>query len=564
MRLDEVIATDEGVVQGARGEAGTLEITGLAYDSRAVAPGSLFFCVSGFRRDGHDFAAEAVARGAAALVVERPLGLGVPEVVVGSVRAAMGPAAVRFYGDPSAELRVVGVTGTNGKTTTAFLCKALLEAANPGSSCGLLGTVKSVIGGVERAAGRTTPEAIDLQADFRAMLDGGDGACTIEVSSHALELGRADAVHFAAAIFTNLTQDHLDFHASMEDYFQAKRRLFATDPGVSVVNVGDPYGRRLAGEIDGALVTFAVEPDGSAGDRGGEDDGEAGDRDAPRADYRATDVRCDFGGCHFALHTPDGAREVALPLAGRFNVANALGALAAAHALGGELDVLVEALERGVRVPGRFEAVDEGQDFAVLVDYAHTPDSLENVLGAARELTGAGGAHGESGHGEQEGEHGGTGRVVCVFGAGGDRDRSKRPLMGEIAARLADIAIVTSDNPRSEQPEAIIAEILAGATGALQPRGAQPIASIPDRRAAIFRAIAVAAPGDVVVIAGKGHEQGQELADGHKLSFDDVQVARDALRVRLEGKRSRPGAGDAGASTGATGASAEMPAGARR
>jgi UDP-N-acetylmuramoyl-L-alanyl-D-glutamate--2,6-diaminopimelate ligase len=526
MRLDEVIATGEGVVQGARDEAGMLEITGLAYDSRAVAPGSLFFCVSGFQSDGHDFAGQAVERGAAALVVERPLGLGVPEVVVPSVRAAMGPAAVRFYGDPSAELRVVGVTGTNGKTTTAFLCKALLEAADPGSSCGLLGTVKSVIGGVERAAGRTTPEAIDLQADFRAMLDGGDGSCAIEVSSHALALGRADAVHFAAAIFTNLTQDHLDFHASMEDYFQAKRRLFQASPGVSIVNVGDPYGRRLAGEIDGALITFAVERDGDAVGRGGEDDGEAGDRDGPHADYHATDVRCDFGGCHFALHTPDGAREVALPLAGRFNVANALGALVAAHALGGELGVLVGALERGVRVPGRFEAIDEGQDFAVLVDYAHTPDSLENVLGAARELTGTDGAHGE-------GEHGETGRVVCVFGAGGDRDRGKRPLMGEIAARLADIAIVTSDNPRSEQPEAIIAEILAGAAGALGPEGARPIASIPDRRAAIFRAIAVAGPGDVVVIAGKGHEQGQEFADGRKLPFDDVEVARDALRVRL-------------------------------
>jgi UDP-N-acetylmuramoyl-L-alanyl-D-glutamate--2,6-diaminopimelate ligase len=556
MRLDEVIATADGVAGGVPDEAAAVEITGLAYDSRAVAPGSLFFCVSGFQRDGHDFAAEALARGAAALVVERPLGLGVPEVVVGSARAAMGPAAVRFYGDPSAELRVVGVTGTNGKTTTAFLLKALLEAADPGSSCGLLGTVKSVIGGVERetdrrstgsptdrrsdaisvsASQRTTPEAVDLQADFRAMLDGGDRSCAIEVSSHALALGRADAVHFAAAIFTNLTQDHLDFHASMEDYFQAKRRLFATDPGVSVVNVGDPYGRRLVGEIDGALITFAVERDGNAVGRGGNTDGEAGERDAICADYRATDVRCDFGGCHFALHTPDGAREVALPLAGRFNVANALGALAAAHALGGELDVLVEALECGVRVPGRFEAVDEGQDFAVLVDYAHTPDSLENVLGAARELTGAGGAH-------DEGEHGGTGRVVCVFGAGGDRDRGKRPLMGEIAARLADVAIATSDNPRSEEPDAIIAEILAGAAGTPQPRGARPIASIPDRRAAIFRAIAVAAPGDVVVIAGKGHEQGQEFADGRKLPFDDVEVARDALRVRgLDGDGERAG-----------------------
>jgi UDP-N-acetylmuramoyl-L-alanyl-D-glutamate--2,6-diaminopimelate ligase len=518
MRLDEVIATGEGLIQGAQGEAAAVEITGLAYDSRAVTPGSLFFCVKGFQSDGHDFAAQALARGAAALVVERPLGLGVPEVVVPSARAAMGPAAVRFYGDPSAELRVVGVTGTNGKTTTAFLCKALLEAADPGSSCGLLGTVKSVIGGVERSVSRTTPEAIDLQADFRAMLDGGDRTCAIEVSSHALELGRAEGIHFAAAIFTNLTQDHLDFHEDMEDYYQAKRRLFEADPGVSVVNVGDPYGRRLAGEVDGALITFVVGTDDEAGA-----DGETGVRDKASADYRATDVRCDFGGCRFMLHTPAGELELALPMPGRFNVANALGALAAVHALGGDLDVLAGALERGVSVPGRMESVDEGQDFAVLVDYAHTPDSLENVLSAARELVSTGEQVRTAAHGK--------GRVVCVFGAGGDRDRGKRPLMGAIGTRLADVLIITSDNPRSEDPDAIIAEILAGAAGALGPAGAQPIATIPDRKEAIFRAIAGATTGDVVVIAGKGHEQGQELADGHKLPFDDVDAARDALRV---------------------------------
>ena len=548
MRLDEVIATSDGAFQGP---SAAVEITGLAYDSRAVAPGSLFFCVTGFQRDGHGFAAQALARGAAALVVERPLGLGAPEVMVPSARAAMGPAAVRFYGDPSAELRVVGVTGTNGKTTTAFLLRALLEAADPGSSCGLLGTVKSVIGGVERAAGRTTPEAIDLQADFRAMLDAGDGACAIEVSSHALALGRAEGVHFAAAIFTNLTQDHLDFHEDMEDYFRAKRRLFEAHPGVSVVNVGDQYGRRLAAEIEGA-VTFAVEED---------------------ADYSATDLRCDFQGCRFALHTPAsrspiGAREVALPMPGRFNVANALGALAAVHALGADLDPLIETLERGVNVPGRMEPVNEGQGFAVLVDYAHTPDSLENVLGAARELMGVG-AHGQ---GERRnGERAGAGRVVCVFGAGGDRDRGKRPLMGEIAARLADIAIVTSDNPRSEDPEAIVAEILAG----VEPSERATTHLEVDRRTAIERAIALAAPGDVVVIAGKGHEQGQELADGRKLPFDDVEVARDALRARLggDGERASPDATDATGPTGATdatemteasGASAETSAGAGR
>jgi len=519
MRLDELIAV------GDAGQGTAVEITSLAYDSREVRPGGLFFCVKGFKNDGHDFAAQAVRDGAVALVVERPLGLGVPEVVVSSTRAAMGSLTARFYGDPTSELRVVGVTGTNGKTTTAFLVHVLLEAS--GEQAGLLGTVKSVIGGVERPVTRTTPEAIDLQADLRAMLEGGDRACAMEVSSHALELGRAEGIHFAAAIFTNLTQDHLDFHETMEDYFQAKRRLFVPEagsrgmvrvdgrpfdflnrpPGVSVVNVGDSYGRRLSEEIDD-VRTFAV--------------GEA------RADYRATDLRCDFGGCRFMLHTPAGVRSVALGMAGRFNVANALGALAAVHALGGELDVLVAALEQGVRVPGRMEAVDEGQDFAVLVDYAHTPDSLENVLGAARELTGPG--------------EPGEGRVVCVFGAGGDRDRGKRSLMGEIGARLADVVVVTSDNPRSEDPGAIIAEILAGAARADRPEGVPPVESIPDRKEAIAHAIADAGQGDVVVIAGKGHEQGQEFENGRKLPFDDVSVAREVLRARI-GVGARAGAG---------------------
>jgi UDP-N-acetylmuramoyl-L-alanyl-D-glutamate--2,6-diaminopimelate ligase len=525
MRLDGLIAAE------LDSEAAGVEITGLAYDSREVAPGDLFFCVSGFRSDGHDFAVEAVRAGAAALVVERPLGLGVPEVVLASARAAMAPAAARFYGEPARELRVLGVTGTNGKTTTTYLVRALLEAS--GEQCGLLGTVKSVIGGEERQVARTTPEAIDLQEDLRAMLDGGDRACVMEVSSHALELGRTDAIGFAAAIFTNLTQDHLDFHANMEDYFQAKRLLFVpaqsnadagealvSAPAVSVVNVGDRYGRRLASELDSA-VTFAV--------------------DAP-ADYSATSLRCGLATCSFTLQTPEGQREAVLPMPGRFNVANALGALAAVHALGFDLNVLVVALERGVRVPGRFEPVEEGQEFAVLVDYAHTPDSLENVLGAARELVEAG----TDGNGRADD----NGRVLCVFGAGGDRDRGKRPLMGAIAARLADLTIVTSDNPRSEDPEQIIEEILDGVVagpggvgayaGAVDRGGGSvrggsqgpSVRAIADRRLAIEETICCARRGDVVVIAGKGHEQGQEFAGGLKLPFDDVTVAREALAAR--------------------------------
>jgi UDP-N-acetylmuramoyl-L-alanyl-D-glutamate--2,6-diaminopimelate ligase len=471
------------------------DIRRLGYDSRAVGAGELFFCVSGFNRDGHEFAEQALARGAVALAVERPLQLGVPEVLCESVRDAMAPIAARFYGEPASELRVVGVTGTNGKTTTAYLLRALLEAC--GQQCGLLGTVKSVIGGRERAVQRTTPEAPDLQADLRAMLDGGDTACAIEVSSHALALGRADAIQFAAAIFTNLTQDHLDFHESMEDYFLAKRRLFLPPngpaPGASVINIGDPYGRRLAGEVDEA-ITFAVERP---------------------ADYSASDVHTGFDQCRFTLHAAGSAHAVAMPLPGRFNVANALGALAAAGALGHDLEPLLAALENGVRVPGRFEPVDEGQDFAVIVDYAHTPDSLENVLRAAVELVAA---------------H--DGRVICVFGAGGDRDRGKRPLMGDVAARLADEVVVTSDNPRSEDPDAIIAEILEGISDdARSERGYSPARGMVDRREAIEHALTDARPGDIVVIAGKGHEQGQEFAGGQKVPFDDAGVAREALRA---------------------------------
>jgi UDP-N-acetylmuramoyl-L-alanyl-D-glutamate--2,6-diaminopimelate ligase len=454
-----------------------VEVSGLAYTSRSVAQGTLFFCVPGFRADGHDFAPDAVARGAVALVCERPLELGVPEVVVEDVRAAMGPAAARFYGDPTKELEVVGVTGTNGKTTTAFLLRHLLEAG--GRRTGLLGTVKRVVGGTEEEVERTTPEAIDLQATFRAMLDSGDRACAMEVSSHALELGRVGGIHFACRIFTNLTQDHLDFHETMDAYFAAKRRLFG-EGGLSVVNVDDEYGRRIAAGVDS--VTFAVERD---------------------ADYRARDVHFDLMGSSFRCETPDGDLRLESPLPGLFNVQNVLGAVAAAHSLGVPGEAIAAALPSFGRVPGRFEPVDEGQDFGVLVDYAHTPEALENVLQAAREVT--------------------RGRLHVVFGAGGDRDRGKRPLMGAAASRLADRVLVTSDNPRSEPPEAIVDAIMEGAGSEAERE--------TDRRRAIGLAIETAQPGDVVVIAGKGHEQGQEFENGRKEPFDDVSEARRALRA---------------------------------
>ncbi len=361
MKLSELIAGLRPA--GTRGELG-VEIDALAYDSRRAGPGTLFFCVPGEEQDGHAFAPAAVAAGAAALVVERELGLDVAQVVVDDARAAMAPLAARFQGDPTARLRVFGVTGTNGKTTTAFLVREALEAA--GIRCGLLGTVKQVVGGREEEVVRTTPEAIDLQATFRRMLDGGDAACAMEVSSHALYLHRAEAIHFDVTLFTNLTQDHLEFHQTMERYFAAKRLLFEHGAASTrIVNVDDEYGRRLARDFE--CVTFSAA--GAA------------------ADYSAHEIEFDLAAARFLARTPQGELGIRTGLPGTFNVANALGALAAAVAMGADPWAAAAGLERAGSVPGRFEPINEGQGFTVLVDYAHTPDSIENVLGAARQLT---------------------------------------------------------------------------------------------------------------------------------------------------------------------------------
>ena len=437
-----------------------VEIGDLAYDARAAEPGSLFFCVPGSRADGHEFAADAVANGAVALVVERPVDLDVPQLVVPDVRRAMAPVADEFFGRPSEELQVAGVTGTNGKTTTAFLLYSILAAA--GRRPGLLGTIESRVGGERRPAIRTTPEAIDVQRAFREMLDAGDRSCAMEATSHGSELGRLDRVRFAALIFTNLSQDHLDFHETMERYFEAKRRLFVDGRPPAAINVGNDWGRKLAADRPDALT---------------------------------------FGFADGAEVGPDELDGIDIKLRGRFNAENALGALAASRLLGIDDDAIARGLEAVRGVPGRFESVAEGQPFEVIVDYSHKPEALESVLRTARELTG--------------------GRVICVFGCGGDRDRGKRPLMGRIASELADVAIVTSDNPRSEDPQAIIDEIVAGVTADVEVE--------PDRAAAIERAISVADEGDVVLIAGKGHEQGQEFAD-RTIPFDDREVARDVLR----------------------------------
>jgi UDP-N-acetylmuramoyl-L-alanyl-D-glutamate--2,6-diaminopimelate ligase len=426
-----------------------VEIHELAYDSRDVAPGALFFCIPGAATDGHAFAPAAVEAGAAALVVERPLDLGAPQLVVPSVREAMPRAAVEFFGDPTRELDVVGITGTSGKTTTAFLLASIFDAA--GRSPGLLSSIERRVGVDVRTPTLNTPEAIDLQRLFREMLSAGNEVCVMEATSIASSKGRLEGTRFAVLVFTNLSQDHLDFHGTMEDYFEAKRRLFALARHV-VVNTGDEYGRRLADELPHA-ITF--EP----------------------GDELAADVN----------------------LPGRFNRENALAASAAARALGVDEDAIRTGIERVRGVPGRFEPVDEGQPFTVIVDYSHKPGALETVLREARALA--------------------SGRVVCVVGAGGDRDREKRPLMGRVAAELADAAIVTSDNPRSEDPAAIAAEVAQGLDVEIE----------LDRRTAIERAIGSAAAGDVVVIAGKGHEQGQEFAD-RTIPFDDREVARAVLR----------------------------------
>jgi UDP-N-acetylmuramoyl-L-alanyl-D-glutamate--2,6-diaminopimelate ligase len=483
MELRELLAGAD--VIEIKGDA-AVEITNLAYDSRAAGPGTLFFAYPGTIVDGHAFAAAAVDAGAVAVACERELELPpfVVQALVTDGRAAMAHAAVRLYDDPTAEVRVVGITGTNGKTTTAFLVRHILERT--GVQTGLLGTVKRIVGGVEEEVARTTPEAIDLQRTFRRMADSGDRACAMEVSSHALSLNRVDGVRFAAGAFTNLTQDHLDFHADMEDYFLAKRRLFEGGRAERLIaNLDDPYGDKLAAEFD--VITFSASG-------------------SERADLRALDLVFDGTGSRFRLITADGELEASLPLPGRFNVENALCAVACALALGIGLGDAVAALADAERVPGRFEPVDEGQPFAVLVDYAHTPDSLENVLGSARQITPS------------------DRRLVCVFGCGGDRDREKRPLMGAIADRMCDLAIVTSDNPRSEDPAAIIAEIREG-----MGEGGARIEVEADRRAAIALALSAADPGDTVVVAGKGHEQGQEFERGRKIPFDDRDVVREEL-----------------------------------
>lgn len=447
-------------------------VSGISHDSRRIGPGSVFCAVRGARFDGHDFVRDAVSLGAVALVVERPLSevdSSVPQIVVRDARHAMGRLATAFWGDPSRHMEVIGVTGTNGKTTTTHLLAEILTVA--GRPTEVIGTL---------SGGFTTPEAPDLQATLAGMREGGTRAVAMEVSSHSLVMERVTGTWFAAAVFTNLSRDHLDLHGDMETYFAAKARLF--DPSftdMAVVNVDDPYGRRLASAPRVRTIPFS------------------------RADL--VDVEVSTVEHRYVWH----GRSVRCPLGGAVNVMNSLAAATVADALGVDTATIADALAQVAPVPGRMERVDDGQDFTVFVDYAHTPDGLSAVLRSLRESNL-------------------EGRILVVFGCGGDRDKAKRPMMGEVAVGLADEVIVTSDNPRSEDPRAIIASIVAGVPDHLRHR---LVGEVADRRAAIETAIGRARPGDVVLIAGKGHETTQTIGND-VLPFDDRDVARDVLGVR--------------------------------
>jgi UDP-N-acetylmuramoyl-L-alanyl-D-glutamate--2,6-diaminopimelate ligase len=478
-------------------------ITGIAFDSRQVQPGAIFFALRGVNADGARFVPQALANGAIAVVAETapPAGTAVPWVQVPNARAAMAEAAALFYRHPSEELALVGITGTNGKTTTSYVLASIFEAA--GVRCGRIGTIGYAVGAAEVDAARTTPEAPELQRMLRDMVRDGCGACVMEVSSHALALRRADSLRFAAGIFTNLTRDHLDFHGDMESYFVAKRRLFEIlpDGAVGVINLDDRRGPDFVAAAR-RPVTYAI--------------------DAP-ADVRPGPLSFSLEGLAFEVRTPRGTFNVRSSLVGRPNAYNILAASAAAMALDLPFSAIEQGIARLAHVPGRFQIVSAaGDDVRVIVDYAHTDDALKNLLETARPLA--------------------TGRLITVFGCGGDRDRTKRPLMGAVAARLSDLVVVTSDNPRSEDPLRIIDEIQRGIVTPAERVGASrrpkgtPSMAIVDRREAIERAVKDARPGDLVLIAGKGHEKYQVIGD-RTLPFDDVDVAQAALARRRSGTR---------------------------
>jgi len=489
MKLGDLAARVPGAVLHADP---TLVVSDVTHDSRKAGPGSLFVAIRGLAADGNAFAEAAGKKGAIAIASEEPPHAGLPWLRVRDAREALALLSAAVLGNPAAALELVGITGTNGKTTTAALVDAVLRAA--GRHVGLLGTVQYRVGDRVAEASRTTPESSDLQRLFREMLDASCTHAVLEVSSHSLALKRVHGCSFRVAVFTNLTRDHLDFHGDMDSYFAAKKVLFETmlrPDGCAVINVDDDRGPALTEVSRGRALTYAL--------------------DRP-ADIRGEGISLSLAGTSFKALTPVGDMDVRSPLIGRFNVQNILAAIGAAICLGVPRETTLRGIASLAGVPGRLERVDCGQDFAIVVDYAHTDDALKNLLETVRELT--------------------PGRVITVFGCGGDRDRTKRPLMGAVASRLSDVAVVTSDNPRSEPPEAILDEIQSGMNGG---RGAERHV-IVDRRDAIAKAVELARRGDAVVIAGKGHETYQILRD-RTVPFDDRQAARDALsRIAVRGR----------------------------
>ncbi|WP_242902034.1 UDP-N-acetylmuramoyl-L-alanyl-D-glutamate--2,6-diaminopimelate ligase [Actinomadura terrae] len=475
--------------------------TGITHDSRAVLPGDLYAALPGARAHGAQFSAQAAEAGATAILTDpdgydEAVATGLPVLAVANVRAHLGAAAAWVYGEPARDLLLIGVTGTSGKTTTVFLLESGLRAA--GIETGLVGGVEIRVGDSRVQSALTTPEATDLHALFATMRERSVGAAAMEVSSHALAQGRVGGAFYDVAVFTNLSQDHLDFHPTMEDYFAAKAKLFTPEYSrVGVVNLDDHYGRVLVDSAPVPITTFSPTGD-------------------PAADWRAEDVRIGADGSVFRIVGPGGIEaDAAVQLAGPFNVANALAAIVALVEAGIGLPAAVRGVGSLPGVPGRLERVDEGQEFVALVDYSHKPGAVEAVLTALRRVT--------------------EGDLVVVLGCGGDRDRGKRPLMGEAAARLADAAYFTNDNPRSEDPLAILAAMVEGGLKVPAAQRAHIVVE-PDRAAAIELAIGRARRGDVLVVAGKGHEQGQYAA-GEMHPFDDREVVREALRRRAEGTR---------------------------
>jgi UDP-N-acetylmuramoyl-L-alanyl-D-glutamate--2,6-diaminopimelate ligase len=473
---------------------GSVGITGIQTDSRKVRPGDLFICLPGHTVDGHDYAAQAIERGAAALAVQRPVGLDIPTLKVKDTRFAMAVISDHFFGNPSHKMNVIGITGTNGKTTTTYLIEKILSDA--GKTTGLMGTIRMKIGDQNFDVKNTTQDALDLQRNFSRMIEAGTDCCIMEVSSHALQLGRVKGCDFRTAVFTNLTQDHLDFHETMEKYMAAKGLLFArlgnmfqSSPDrrkYAVLNADDRASQYFQEITSAQVVTYGI--------------------DEP-ADVQAEDIRITANGTEFKVRSFKGDLDFRLRLIGKFSVYNALAAISAALLEGVSLADIKRSLEEVKGVDGRFEAVQEGQDYLVIVDYAHTPDSLENVLATIKEFS--------------------EGKIYCVVGCGGDRDRTKRPIMGRIAADYSDYVFVTSDNPRSEDPHTILLDMEKGITQAGYSSSRYEL--IVDRKSAIQKAIAKARPKDVVLIAGKGHETYQEVK-GVRHDFDDRLVAKEAIR----------------------------------